>query len=92
MKWEDIPVDFKNIWEALDRKGQREVLTLLGSKMKPMKYRLKMEADVNKVGKTLLYIQKHGIPYTVNRVGKQVVFIFDGQDVRNQVLLGRCTV
>ena len=92
MQWDDIPEDFKNIWEALDRKGQRKLLTMLGSHMKPMKYRLRMEADVNKVGKTLLYIQKHSIPYSVTRKGKQVVFIFDGQDVRNQVLLGRCTI
>ena len=92
MQWEDIPVDFKNIWEALDRKGQRNLLTMLGSHMKPMKYTLKMEADVNKVGKTLLYIQKHKIPYKVSRKGKQVVFIFDGMEIRNQVLIGRCTI
>lgn len=92
INFNDLPDGFKKLWEGLERDGQRDLITCLGENMKQLDYHLRMSADVNKVGRTLLYIEKHDIPYQVKRRGRHVVFTFKGQDVRNQVLIGRNTI
>ena len=92
MEWNELPVSFRSRWENMSRKEQRQVVTMLVEHVKPLTYRLKMEATVEKVGRTLMYLQKYSIPHTVERKGKYVIFTFEGMSARNQVLLGRCTL
>ena len=87
-----LPAEFVDLWEGLDHAGQRELLTNLGSNLKPLKYVIRCPLDPASLSRIALYCMRYKIKYTVKQTKKYVKFIFDDKGVRNDVLIGMNTI
>lgn len=92
MNFKDLPTSVQIYWQSLAVAEQQSVLACLASNRKPVKYVLKVPAELNRIATALAYLSKHKIKYEAKKAGSKIHFIFDRCGLRNEVLIGMNTL
>ena len=92
MEFTDLPKSFRDYWNQLCHDDQRKVITCLGMNLRPIKFTLKVPANKDDLIRVVTYLKKHNIEYDAALEGAKVVFKFNTQGLRNEVMIGILTI